>query len=108
MRPGQDARGNCRQPGATASTCCPKTAANCRRYFAGQGAGEQPDYEIVEGLPKLANCVAFFACEVMRTVDVSDHTLFIAEVSNCDYCDNIPLVFFSSRYHLGPGLPVDH
>jgi hypothetical protein len=41
-------------------------------------------------------------------VDVSDHTLFIAEVSNCDYCDQLPLVFFSSRYHLGPGIPVDH
>lgn len=78
------------------------------RHFAGQGAGEQPGHEIVEGLPKLANCVAFFACEVTRTVDVGDHTLFIAEVSNCDYCDNLPLVFFSSRYHLGPGLPVDH
>jgi flavin reductase len=37
-----------------------------------------------------------------------NHILFIAEVSNCDYCDNLPLVFFSSRYHLGPGTPVDH
>ena len=32
----------------------------------------------------------------------------IAEVSECDYCDSLPLVFFSSRYHLGPGRPVDH
>jgi flavin reductase (DIM6/NTAB) family NADH-FMN oxidoreductase RutF len=62
----------------------------------------------VQSLPRLSNCVAFFACEVTRIVDVSDHTLFIAEVSNCDYCDNLPLVFFSSRYHLGPGIPVDH
>ena len=38
-------------------------------------------------------------------IDVSDHTLFIAEVSECDYCDSLPLVFFSSRYHLGPGSP---
>jgi hypothetical protein len=29
-------------------------------------------------------------------------------VSGCDYCDDLPLVFFSSRYHLGPGKPVDH
>ena len=63
--------------------------------------------DIVQGLPRLSNCVAFFACEVIRTVDVSDHTLLIAEVSVCDYCDNLPLVFFSSRYHLGPGLPVE-
>jgi flavin reductase (DIM6/NTAB) family NADH-FMN oxidoreductase RutF len=51
--------------------------------------------------------MAWFACEVTRHVDVSDHTLIIAEVSNCDYRDTTPLVFFSSRYHLGPGVPVD-
>lgn len=86
----------------------PEQARGLSRHFAGQPAGDAfPDYEIVEGLPRLSNCVAFFACEVTRTVDVSDHTLFIAEVSNCDYGDDLPLVFFSSRYHLGPGVPVD-
>jgi len=78
------------------------------RHFAGRPAdGVSPDFESGEGLPKLSNCVAFFACDVTRTVDVGDHTLFIAEVSTCDYCDNVPLVFFSSRYHLGPGMPFD-
>ena len=62
-----------------------------------------PACDIVQGLPRLSSCVAFFACELIRAVDVSDHTLFIAEVSTCDYSDNLPLVFFSSRYHLGPG-----
>jgi flavin reductase (DIM6/NTAB) family NADH-FMN oxidoreductase RutF len=81
----------------------PEQAKALSRHFAAR-----PDYEIVEGLPRLSNCVAFFACEVTRTIDVSDHTLFIAEVSECDYCDSLPLVFFSSRYHLGPGKPVDH
>jgi len=79
------------------------------RHFAGRPAdGISPDFESVEGLPRLAKCVAFFACEVTRTIDVGDHTLFIAEVSSCDYCDHVPLVFFSSRYHLGPGAPLDH
>jgi flavin reductase (DIM6/NTAB) family NADH-FMN oxidoreductase RutF len=77
------------------------------RHFAGRPAGVSPDFETVVGLPKLSNCVAFFACEVTRTVDVGDHTLFIAEVSSCEHCDNVPLVFFSSRYHLGPGAPLD-
>jgi flavin reductase len=87
----------------------PEDGKGLSRHFAGQpGADARPGYEIAEGLPRLSNCVAFFACEVIRIVDVSDHTLFIAEVSNCDYCDNLPLVFFSSRYHLGPGMPVDH
>jgi flavin reductase (DIM6/NTAB) family NADH-FMN oxidoreductase RutF len=77
------------------------------RRFAGRPDGGNSDFIWVEGLPKLSNCVAFFACEVTRTVDIGDHTLFIAEVSNCEYCDNVPLVFFSSRYHLGPGAPLD-
>ena len=78
------------------------------RHFAGRTAGEvSPAFVMVEGLPRLSNSVAFFACEVTRTVDVSDHTLFIAEVSTCDHGDGNPLVFFSSRYHLGPGAPVD-
>lgn len=66
-----------------------------------------PGYEMAGGLPRLAGCLAWFACEVIRHVDVSDHTLVIAEVSDCAYNDTTPLVFFSSRYHLGPGEPVD-
>ena len=86
----------------------PEQANALSRHFAGRPHQAHPDCEIVEGLPRLSNCVAFFACEVTQTIDVSEHTLFIAEVSECDYSDSLPLVFFSSRYHLGPGKPVDH
>ncbi len=87
----------------------PEDGRELSRHFAGRPAADAiPDCEIVLGLPRLSGCVAYFACELIRTVDVSDHTLFIAEVSTCDYCDDLPLVFFSSRYHLGPGLPVEH
>ena len=87
----------------------PEGGKGLSRQFAGRlPLDAVPDHEIVDGVPRLSGCVAFFACELTRAVDVSDHTLFIAEVSNCDYCDNLPLVFFSSRYHLGPGIPVDH
>jgi flavin reductase (DIM6/NTAB) family NADH-FMN oxidoreductase RutF len=87
----------------------PEGGRDLSRHFAGRPAADiVPASENVQGLPRLSGCVAFFACEVIRTVDVSDHTLFIAEVSICDYCDNPPLVFFSSRYHLGPGIPVEH
>ena len=87
----------------------PEDGRDLSRHFAGRPAADAiPDCDIVQGLPRLSGCVAFFACELIRTVDVSDHTLFIAEVSSCDYCDELPLVFFSSRYHLGPGMPVEH
>ena len=78
------------------------------RHFASQpNTGAAPHYDIVDGLPRLSGCMAWFACEVTRHVEVSDHTLIIAEVSGCDHRDSTPLVFFSSRYHLGPGVPVD-
>ncbi len=86
----------------------PKDGQNLSCHFAGRPAREaHPSFELVQGLPKLSGCVAFFACEVTQAIDVSDHTLFIAEVSGCDYCDTDPLVFFSSRYHLGPGAPLE-
>jgi flavin reductase (DIM6/NTAB) family NADH-FMN oxidoreductase RutF len=86
----------------------PEQAEAVSRHFASRTREVHPEHELVDGLPRLSNCVAFFACEVTRTIDVSDHTLFIAEVSGCDYCDDLPLVFFSSRYHLGPGKLADH
>ena len=86
----------------------PKDGQDLSRHFAGRPASEtDPRHELVQGLPKLSGCVAFFACEVTQAIDVSDHTLFIAEVTGCDYCDIDPLVFFSSRYHLGPGAPLE-
>jgi flavin reductase (DIM6/NTAB) family NADH-FMN oxidoreductase RutF len=86
----------------------PEQGRDLSRHFASRpGAVAVPDYDIVDGLPRLNGCMAYFACEVVRHVDVNDHTLIIAEVSSCDYRDNTPLVFFSSRYHLGPGVPVD-
>lgn len=63
-------------------------------------------HELCDGLPRLDGCVAFFACELTRSVAVGDHTLFIAHVSRCAHSEATPLVFFASRYHLGPGLPV--
>jgi len=86
----------------------PEGGRGLSKHFSGRpNAGTRPDYELVNGLPRLRGCVAFFACEVTQSIDINDHTLFIAEVSSCDHCDNAPLVFFSSRYHLGPGTPID-
>jgi flavin reductase (DIM6/NTAB) family NADH-FMN oxidoreductase RutF len=86
----------------------PEGGRGLSKHFSSRPtSGVSPDHDVVDGLPRLSSYVAFFACEVIRHLDVSDHTLFIAEVSNCDYCDNSPLVFFSSRYHLGLGTPFD-
>jgi len=86
----------------------PKGGQGLSTHFSGRPSADLcPVYDMVAGLPRLSGTIAFFACEVIRAVDISDHTLFIAEVSSCDHSDDTPLVFFSSRYHLGPGAPFD-
>lgn len=81
----------------------PEGGSGLSTHFAGRPVADLClDYRLAAGLPRLAGCTAFFACELVRTVDVGDHTLFIAHVSHCEYSDAPPLVFFSSRYHAGP------
>jgi hypothetical protein len=50
----------------------PDHGRDLSRHFASQpNTGASPDYEIVDGLPHLSGCIAWFACEVTRHVDVS-------------------------------------
>lgn len=96
------------QAGRYGVNVLPKDGQKLSRHFAGRPVEQaDPSWQLVQRLPRLAGCVAFFACEVMQAVDVGDHTLFIAEVTDCDCSDTDPLVFFSSRYHLGPGAPLE-
>jgi len=84
----------------------PENAGALSTHFAGK-----PDpllslrYSVEDRLPRLSECIAFFACSVVREVEVHDHSLFIAEVTHCDHSDCAPLVFFRSQYHVGPGKP---
>lgn len=68
-----------------------------------------PAFIVQEGLPTLQDAIAWFECEVDSTVQVHDHTLFIARVLACGQPRNTtpqPLLFFASRYH-GNTLPLN-
>lgn len=81
----------------------PESAAALSMHFAGRPDPDlHPAYELKDGLPRLANCLAFFACDVVREIALNDHTMFVAEVSTCDHGHSTPLVFFCSRYHPSP------
>jgi styrene monooxygenase reductase component len=59
-------------------------------------------------LPTLQDAMAWFECHVESTVQVHDHTLFIARVTACgkpEVSAPQPLLFFASRYHSNP-LPL--
>jgi len=77
----------------------------CSR-FAGrpqaQRAGE-PDFVERDGFFVLPQALAQFACTVVRTVEVADHTLFVAEVAWCRHREGTPLAFHASRFRNGLG-----
>src|SRR5260221_8038295 len=53
----------------------PEGGKGLSKHFSGRPPVDaRLDCEIPGGLPRLSNCVAFFACEGTRVVDVSDHT----------------------------------
>lgn len=67
-----------------------------------------PAFTTQASLPTLQDAMAWFECDVENTVQVHDHTLFIARVLACGKPEvNVPqpLLFFASRYHSNP-LPL--
>jgi flavin reductase (DIM6/NTAB) family NADH-FMN oxidoreductase RutF len=70
------------------------------RYFTGKRDTELvPEYVDGQRIPTLAGSLARFECEVINTIPVNDHTLFIAQVVRCESENGSPLMFFASNYH---------
>lgn len=64
-----------------------------------------PPFTTQASLPTLQDAMAWFECDVEKTVQVHDHTLFIARVVACGKPEKSvpqPLLFFASRYHSSP------
>lgn len=49
-------------------------------------------------VPVLSDALAWFVCEVERSLQVHDHTLFVARVLDCNHASGEPLMFYESRY----------
>ncbi|MGJ5134088.1 flavin reductase family protein [Bradyrhizobium oligotrophicum] len=77
------------------------------RHFAGatlaQGA---PAFDARDGFFLLPAAIAQFGCEVVSTVEIADHTLFIGEVRWCRHQDGLPLAFYASRFRNGLGAEI--
>ena len=69
-------------------------------HFSGmRDTGLAPEFAVRERVHTLADCLAWFECEVTRAIDIHDHTLFVARVTACGGQEGSPLMFFASRYH---------
>ena len=77
-------------------------------HFAGRPAAEPPQFTIRDRVPTLADCLAWFECEVIERFEIHDHTVFVARVLSCGTNGGSPLMFFGSTYHR-PGwrCPID-
>lgn len=86
--------------GRFAISVLPATARDLSGHFAGKPVpGLVPKFDEFEGMPRLADAVAWFDCKMVKSVEVNDHRLIIGEVQACACGEGSPLVFYSSRYH---------
>lgn len=73
---------------------------NCSRYFTGKRDDDwAPEFITGSDVPTLAGSLARFECKVTDTIEVHDHTLFLARVERCESDAGSPLMFFASSYH---------
>jgi len=76
-------------------------------HFAGKPIDGEPPLLVEEGgFAVLPGALAVFACDVVQSIPVADHTLLIGEVRWCRHEDGTPLAFYGSEFCSGPGTPI--
>jgi flavin reductase len=80
--------------------------AVCRHFSGKPQPRDVPQLSHSDGFPILPGAIAHFACHVVQSIDVADHTLFIGEVRWCRQQDGTPLAFYSSRFCHGLGSEI--
>ncbi len=69
-------------------------------HFAGRPSElEGSPFEEYEGLPVLRGAVAHLACDIVQSVDVGDHTLYVGRIEAASVSDEAPLVYHRGGYH---------
>lgn len=70
------------------------------RHFSGR---PEPELAVawrnVAQVCVLRDALAWFECQVISLLQVHDHTLFVARVTDCGHASGSPLMFYASRYH---------
>ncbi|CDQ40502.1 MULTISPECIES: flavin reductase family protein [Virgibacillus] len=76
-------------------------------HFAGQAnSGEEIQFDYIQQIPVIQNALASVVCDLDRSVEVGDHTLFIGKVVDINLTDGNPLTFFGGKY--GKHEPVEY
>jgi len=70
------------------------------RHFSGRPEpGLAVAWRSGERVAVLRDALAWFECQVVSLLQVHDHTLFVARVTDCNHASGSPLMFYASRYH---------
>ncbi len=90
----------------TVSVMHAEDIASCAHFSGKPLANGAPALIDMDGFPVLSHAIARFACNVVQSIDVADHTLFIGEVAWCRHQDGSPLAFYASQFRNGPGATI--
>lgn len=83
--------------------------ADVSSHFAGQQQPHfEPEFREICGVPLIAGSLAWMVCKKVQAVATGDHTLFIADLMDCDHIDADPLVFFGGKYASITPQPFSH
>ena len=74
-------------------------------HFAGwEQPGFAPEFRRLDGVPVLAGAISTLAVSVVAVHEAGDHSLFVGEVTELNYTDDAPLLYFVGKYGgLQPG-----
>ncbi|AXF57032.1 flavin reductase family protein [Salicibibacter kimchii] len=68
-------------------------------HFAGQTNEEKDiNFDIINDVPVIKDALASIVCDLERSYEVGDHTLFIGEVAEINLTDGNPLTFYKGKY----------
>ncbi|WP_188456936.1 flavin reductase family protein [Virgibacillus oceani] len=68
-------------------------------HFAGQKKEKsRVDFDLINGVPVIKDSLASIVCDLDRSYEVGDHTLFIGKVVELNLKDGDPLTFYGGKY----------
>ncbi|MFQ5650750.1 MAG: flavin reductase family protein [bacterium] len=69
--------------------------------LSGEARFENLTYHASEqGIPILADTLAYLECRTVQSIDAGDHTIFVAEVQNGSFAEEkSPMVYYRGEFH---------
>lgn len=70
-------------------------------HFAGKwddAVARSLEYDYIDGIPVLRECLSHLTCDLWATYDGGDHTLYVGQVTSLQVNEGQPLLYYRSGY----------